>query len=209
MHDDPRIEAACRFIEATIERHEYRLGLEIGEYLLTHLYHDDIDYVFRRDPTKDRSLRDIAAATPPDLHTLSRWIKAASVRRRLLAHGIDHAHLGILKLAALFTVQDVQALASLVRWSHTLTTEEFGTLVRRWTDHLDRGGDLEELYVPPEPGPDPPTPRRTHTSEDLITVRLLELIKEWLRRHDIAPHLRARLVSQLLSLRAQLTGQTP
>lgn len=209
MQEDPRIERACRFIEATIERHEYRLGVEIGEYLLTHVYRNNVDYVFSKDPTKDRSLRDIAAATPPTIRTLSRWVKAAAVRRRLEKMGIDHAHMGILKLASLFTVQDVQALDSLVRWSRTLTADEFDALIRRWMDHLDRGGDLEELYVPPDPGPDPPTPRRTHTSEELISVRLLELVKEWLARHDIAPHLKARLVSQLLSLRTQLTGQAP
>jgi hypothetical protein len=205
MHDDPRIEAACRFIEATIERHEYRLGLEIGEYLLTHLYRNDVDYVFRRDPTKDRSLRDIAAATPPSLKSLSRWIKAAAVRRRLADMGIDHAHLGILKLAALFTVQDVEALAALVRFSRTMTAPEFAALIRRWTRHLDEGGALEDLCFPPEPEPDPPEPRRTHSSEELTAVRLLELVREWLERHRIAPHLRPHLLKRMLAIRARLS----
>jgi hypothetical protein len=78
-----RIEKACAFIEKAVVAHERDLGREVGDHLLTRVYDDDLGFIFRNDPTREPSLRDIARATPVTLKTLSRWLKAAAVRRRL------------------------------------------------------------------------------------------------------------------------------
>jgi hypothetical protein len=198
-----RIERACRFIRGAVDAHERRLGVEVGEYLLDNVYERNLAYIFSKDPGKDPSLRDIAAATPVTLRSLSRWVKAAAVRRRLRQMGID-ADLGLQKLEALYGIVDMELLQVLVEWSGGVPAEEFRALVRRWTEHLDQGGDPGELLKEPMPGPRPRPRKRTRTGRELIVPRLLTLMLEWARKHRLSRPLRERLTGELVKLRKHI-----
>ncbi|MBW2264358.1 MAG: hypothetical protein JRG91_20525 [Deltaproteobacteria bacterium] len=200
---DARIERACRFIEKAVDSHERRLGVEVGEYLFVHVYDRDLKYIFRNDPRKDRSLRDISAATSVSLKSLSRWLKAAAVRRRLALLGID-ANLGLQKLEAIYKIEDVNALRALVEWAGGVPTAQVKELVRRWTEHLDQGGDPADLLGEPLPLPKPKPRKRTRTGEELIVPRLLTLMLEWARKHRLSPRLRERLLGDLVALRRRI-----
>jgi len=198
-----RIERACRFIRGAVDSHERRLGVEVGEYLLDKVYDRNLTYIFSKDPGKDPSLRDIAAATPVTLRSLSRWVKAAAVGRRLGQMGID-ANLGLQKLEALFGIEDMELLEVLVGWSYEVPADEFRALVRRWTEHLDQGGDPGDLLERPMPGPRPRPRKRTRTGQELIVPRLLTLMLEWARKHRLSPVLRERLLEDLEALRGRI-----
>ncbi len=202
---DARIERACRFIEKAVDDHERRLGEEVGEYLLVNVYDQDLAYIFSKDPGKDPSLRDIAAATPVSLKSLSRWVKAAAVRRRLRQLGID-AKLGLQKLEALYRIEDADALRTLVEWAEHVPTKQVQDLVRRWTEHLDQGGDPADLLGEPLPEPRPRPRKRTRTGQELIVPRLLTLMLEWARRYRLSPVLRERLLGELGELRRRIGG---
>jgi hypothetical protein len=198
-----RIERACLFIRGAVDGHERRLGVEVGEYLLDNVYDRNLAYIFSKDPGKDPSLRDIAAATPVTLKSLSRWVKAAAVRRRLGQMGID-ADLGLLKLEALYAIVDMELLEVLVEWSYQVPADEFRALVRRWTEHMDQGGDPKDLLQEPMPEPRPRPRRRTRTGRELIVPRLLTLLLEWARKHTLSRPLRERLTADLVDLRKRI-----
>lgn len=198
-----RIERACRFIEKAVQSHERRLGYEVGEFLFVNVYDRDVKYIFSRDPGKDPSLRDIAEATPVTLRSLSRWVKAAAVRRRIEALGMD-AGLGLQKLEAIYRVEDADALRALVGWAEHVPTDQVRDLVRRWTRHLDQGGELGELLEEEMPEPRPRPRRRARRGEELIVPRLLTLMLEWVRRHRLSPTLRKRLRRELRDLRKRI-----
>jgi hypothetical protein len=83
-------------------------------------------------------------------------------------------------------------------------SDEVRERVRRWTEHLDQGGDLGELLKEPLPEPRPRKRRRTRTGQELIVPRLLTLLLEWARKHRLSKKLRDRLVRELGSLRKRI-----
>jgi hypothetical protein len=117
--------------------------------------------------------------------------------------GID-VELGLTKLAALYGVGDEETLRRLIEWSGQVGAGEFGRIVKRWTTHLDQGGDPRDLLREPLPGPRPVRRRRTRTGRELIVPRLLTLMLEWVRRHQVSPLLRERLVRDLVTLRKKI-----
>ncbi len=178
-HDDV-IERAIVFIHEARTRHGSGLALEVGEYLFVNVFACDAAYVVRKDRTKPDSLAKIARAVGYTHTTLTRWVKMAIVMRRLRALGID-PDIAQKKLAALFPVEDPDALAALAEWTRPMRASDVNRLVRDLAEHLASGGTLESFgeKTRDEPRRKPVDPHRRHrTADDLIVPRLVVLLTD-------------------------------
>ena len=189
------IDAAVRFIVSRQDFHKTQLSWEVGEHLFTNIYRQDVEYLRKRDPGKDDSLRDIAAESGVPYTSLYRWTNAALVRRLLGHQGID-ARLCMTSLADLASLgKDIEALSKLARWAeaNAPTRRELLPIIRRWKRHLDEGGELSDL-VPRKKKKkkrkrrNPPLP-----PDEARIVRLLQVLLAWVRAARMSERNRAIL----------------
>jgi len=169
------VERACAFIAEAKERLGNRLGREVGEHLLERVYGGDETYVRLNDPTKDRSLWDIAEATGVPEPTLRSWVVWAIVRGKLRKAGCD-PDLSMKHLLALDALgDDVETMVALVRWAEDggASAEEMRDVVRR----LVSGG-----RIPRRRRARRARPRIRPRPDDLLIPRLLGVVDRRLVR---------------------------
>ena len=84
--------------------------MEIGEYVLSEVFHDKLEDVFSHSAYKAASLTQICA--DPDLlidrRRLGTYVKAAALRQELKAKGVDCSKLKFAHLAALLKMSNVE-----------------------------------------------------------------------------------------------------
>ncbi len=202
------VERAIVFIAEARARHSTRLGLEVGEHLFVHLYASDEARVFCKDPTREDSLRDIEKATAIGVHTLSRWIKAAIVARRLVSMGMD-PEIGLVRLAALYPIREKDALMALIEWSRHMKSGDVVSFVSDLAEHLAAGGTLESFNKRTRNDPRRkhrrrPRPRNRR-ADALIVSRLVTLLTDWATDAHLTVAQRRALVARLRAIRARLT----
>jgi hypothetical protein len=82
--------------------------LEIGNYVLSVVFNDEIDDVLSKNPNKKESLR--AICDDPELRVdrrrLGNWVRAAALKRDLEANGVDCSSMMTTQLVALLGVKD-------------------------------------------------------------------------------------------------------
>jgi hypothetical protein len=199
------VERAIAFITKAKARHSIRLGLEVGEYLFVHLYAGDETYLFTKRGKKDNSLRDIAAATGLTHGTLSNWIKASIVARRLRALGIA-PELSLTKLEALYPFDDKDTLLALIEWTRPMVVSDTERFIRDLAAHLEAGGTLESFdeATREDPRREPRKRRRYRTTRHLIVPRLINLLTDWATHSRLTAPQRRTLVARLRAIRARL-----
>ncbi len=203
------IRAAVQFVISRQGFHKSQLSWEVGEYLFTNIYRQDVEYLRKRDPGKDDSLRDIAAESGVPYTSLYRWTNAALVRRLLAHQGID-ARLAMTSLADLASLgRDLEALSKLARWAeaNAPTRRELLPIIRRWKRHLDEGGALSDLV----PGKRKKKKRKQRSPplphDETRIVRLMQVLLAWARVARMSEGNREALRTLVARMRTLLEGR--
>jgi hypothetical protein len=203
------IDAAVRFIISRQRFHKRQLSWAVGEHLFTHIYRQDVEYLRKRDPGKDDSLRDIAAQTGVPYTSLYRWTNAALVRRLLAHQGID-SRIAMTLLADLAQLgKNIEALGKLARWAeeNAPTRRELLPIIRRWKRHLDEGGTLSDLV----PGKKKTKKRKRRSPllppDEADILRLLQVLLAWARVARMSERNRGALRKLVGRMRALLEGR--
>lgn len=202
--------------------HARGLALEVGRHLWENVYERDEDYVTSRDPTKERSLNDIALATGYTADELRHRVIAALTREKLERMGLELPRYDVSDFAVLYGLRrHPGAAAHLARWGHDndVDVRHLKVLVRHWRRTLDADGSIQALIddpMPPEMKKKKEEEgekrkrrkRRTvRSGDELRVLRILELVRRWVREVRFSPAEKAHIRRRLLELRAALTGR--
>ena len=207
------VEDACRFIEAKKSLHASEFSWEVGDYLFTHVYRKDVEYLRWRNPGKTDSIRDIAAGSGVPHWSLSRWVKAAMVRRWLADAGARpdlplHHFRALDRLAG-----HLDAALALAAWAEAGRTpfRDLECAVAHVQRRLDAGESLDEVMagVPAEirrrrgrrrPGKAPRV-------DEQRQIGVLEIVLRWIREAGSLPPSRASGLRDLVTLIRDLASK--
>ena len=204
------VEAAVRFIAEAKERHGKELGFEVGTYLFREVYGEDAGYLRRNDPTKTRSLRDIANGSGVPYDTLYGWTTAAMMRILMEREGFS-TELTLRHLEAMVTLEDdLGAAIALAEWAEArrVRAVDMPAIVKTWREHVEDGGDWKDLVErkPVEPpGPKPRRRKRKRLADDeLVVPRLAAVIGKWIAKARMSDARRLAVRARRLGIRARL-----
>ncbi len=206
------VEAAVRFIAEAKQRHGRALGFEVGTYLFREVYREDVEYLRSRDPRKTRSLRDIARLSGVPYDTLYGWTTAAMMRILMERAGFS-TELTLRHLEAMVSLgDDLEAAIALARWAEArkVRAQDMLAVVKVWREHIEGGGDWEDLLAgraEPRKPRKPRRPGRRPRGDDLVLPRLAGILGAWARKARLSEGKRLALRSRLLALRARIVGR--
>jgi|GEM_PF-5198896 len=102
-----QVDAVVKGINSIAVKTVEKGKMEIGEYVLSVVFMDDLKAVSSQNPYKNSSLSEIAKH--PDLlvdrRQLGTWVRAAAFRRKLVQAGVDCTHLTYSHFAAFFRLK--------------------------------------------------------------------------------------------------------